>query len=236
MAKALTALATLAICTRIDLVVCAHNHCTRRRDVALKGHSSSARPRLPARPRLKYGGHRSHTAFGRRRHAAGRATGRAALALQTLDELFAPELWSALAPVWTAPTPMRVPFEVAAGDGDARSPRLTASSPSSDRRRGVSTHEAGASRSFPVTRLPAGFLLAYEASAAQAQLATIPRRPAAMATGDAIASRRARRAASAAPRPAARGPGGDVPGGRRAAVERRVGGFVTSDAANDACT
>ena len=112
---------------------------------------------------------------------------------QTLDELFAPELWSALAPGLDG-SDDAVPFEVAAGDGEKLRAALAADGFVAVERPPPwcvdVSRLARAAASLSAHGFPPGFLLAYEASwRLQAQLSTVISTATGgnVATGDAIA-------------------------------------------------
>ena len=114
---------------------------------------------------------------------------------QTLDELFAPELWSALAPGLDG-SDDAVPFEVAAGDGEKLRAALAADGFVAVERPPPwcvdVSRLASAAASLVAHGFPPGFLLAYEASwRLQAQLSTVISTATGgnIATGDAIAFR-----------------------------------------------
>ena len=115
---------------------------------------------------------------------------------QTLDELFAPELWSALAPGLDGADADAAPFEVAAGDGEKLRAALAADGFVAVERPPPwcvdVSRLARAAASLAAHGFPPGFLLAYEASwRLQAQLATVISTATGgnVATGDAIAFR-----------------------------------------------
>ena len=114
---------------------------------------------------------------------------------QTLDELFAPELWSALAPGLDGAEDA-APFEVAAGDGEKLRATLAADGFVAVERPPPwcvdVSRLARAAASLAAHGFPPGFLLAYEASwRLQAQLSTVISTATGgnIATGDAIAFR-----------------------------------------------
>ena len=114
---------------------------------------------------------------------------------QTLDELFAPELWSALAPGLDGAEDA-APFEVAAGDGEKLRAALAADGFVAVERPPPwcvdVSRLARAAASLVAHGFPPGFLLAYEASwRLQAQLSTVISTATGgnVATGDAIAFR-----------------------------------------------